>query len=179
MMCKTKPTARLSDNKLVLSLPDAMTPVVWMMDTSDKNSFVLKIDQNENGLFIVQKISADGKKIEEIAYYATKKKALRAMTTLSKAMDGKGGNKKTSFWRVSFIIVATIAFVLLADYIYFSLLNNASNTVTQTAPITQQSTPQPQQPAPNSGVSNDPDAVGVPMSADDFLKEQNVLTFPF
>jgi len=182
-MCCSKPTAKISKNKLVLSLPDAMTPVVWMMDISDKSSFVLKVDQNENGQFIVQKISLDGKKIEDIAYYASKKKAVRAMTVISKVMEDGSGDKRLNFWRIMFVISATMAVLLFADYLYFTLsggdgfLPTPEPQISETLPTPQQTQAQIQPQAPI--VTNDTDSIGVPMSADDFLKEQDSMTFPF
>ena len=59
-----KPKAQLSGNNLVLSLPDAMTPVVWMIDTKTSGSFFARIEEDANGLFILQKIEGTGKEIK-------------------------------------------------------------------------------------------------------------------
>ena len=66
-----KASAKLSGNNLVLSLPDAMTPVVWMIDMDKSGSFFMRVDKDDNGLHILQKIEGSGAdvKIEDIAYY--------------------------------------------------------------------------------------------------------------
>lgn len=180
------PTAKISDNKIVLSLPDAMTPVVWVMDVHETGTFVMKIDQNENGQYILQKISENGKKSDDIAYYASQNKAIRAMTILTKIMDGNTKSCSSKSRQIMCCIYSLITFLaalcvlyvfleLFGGNIYNAIFENGANQ----AEITQQqssSAPMMQQ---NPPVEVDPNAVGVPMSADDFLNSKPNSGFPF
>lgn len=188
MLGRQCPQAQISENKIILSLPDAMTPVVWVMDMSDTNQFVMKIDQNENGLFILQKISNDGKKIEDIAYYSDRKKAIRGMTIVTKTMNGapKSCSKFKCLMCCAYkaiVLAASIGILLFIASLYSVSLNNlllggGSSAQPQQAQVQQQQQIIPQQPSAPV-IETNPNAVGVPMSADDFLNQQGNSTFPF
>jgi len=167
------PHAKITDNRMVLSLPDAMTPVVWMMDLKDEGTFILRIEQNEAGLFILQKISSDGKKIEDIAYYTREKQAKRAMRVMTScvAQSGQKTSLKKFFSIFKTILFAVgIAAILLIVYILYKdeILSLLPNNSAPAAPIAQQ----------ENIITNDRNAVGVPMSADDFFSTtENFLPF--
>lgn len=174
------PSAKISDNKVVLSLPDAMTPVVWVMDVADSGTFVMKVDKNENGQYILQKISDEGKKIEDVAYYASRKNAVNAMTTLTKTIDSGKSNHHSTLWcllsfiRSSVVFVASLGILVILvdlffDDVFSTLFNHNSIETSQQQSI-------PHQPP---SVATDPNAVGVPMSADDFLNQKGSSGLPF
>jgi hypothetical protein len=158
------PHARISENRLVLSLPDAMTPVVWMMDLKDEGTFILRVEQNDAGLFILQKISRDGKKIEDIAYYTREKcanKAMRVMTSCV-AQSGQKTPLKKIFSLIKILLfLAGMAAILLIVYVLYKdeILSLFSNNTAVVAPAVQQ----------ENIITDDRNAVGVPMSADDFF----------
>jgi hypothetical protein len=174
--CKC-PNATLSDQKLVLSLPDAVTPVVWMMDLSTHGTFVLKVEPADDGLFIVQKISTKGT-VEDIAYYTKKSNAVRAMSTLSNAMNGNAANGLWGALKIGVALVVLVGVIYYAitpaQNLWKSSVNYRPSTervdVTETVP----------QYAPTPSIeTSDPNAVGVPLSADDFLKDQMPVGLPF
>jgi len=173
--CCQCPTAKISDNTLVLSLPNAMTPVVWMIDMADTGTFVMKVETTDNGLFVLQKISSDGKKTEDIAYYASKKKAVKAMSMITKTIGQKtaGIMRLLSVVKNSVLMIASIGFLLFLMMLYFPSVERMILGSPQQvkAPIVQKEQPSTPQVNPN--------AVGVPMSADDFLKNNTGNTFPF
>ena len=49
--CSSTSSVKKSNNKLVLSLPDAITPVVWVMDLESASHFGIKIEQDGSGLY--------------------------------------------------------------------------------------------------------------------------------
>lgn len=174
MFKNNKPSASVIDNRLILSLPNAATPVVWMMDLSDEGTFILRIDQNDNGFFVVQKISKDGKKIEDIAFYSNKGDAQKAMTLITNATSRSSHNGgvfnslKKFFVRLVFLIA--LVFVCLVAYFNRDILFGIDMAPQMAAQSTQQS--------PNVTMTDNPDAVGIPMSADDFLNQpSNLLPF--
>ena len=173
MPFNNSPNARISEDRLVLSLPDAMTPVVWMMDLKDEGTFILRVEQNEAGLFILQKISSDGKKIEDIAYYTREKQAKKAMRIMTSCVSQSG--QKTSLKKIFGLIkillfIAGIAALLLIIYVLYKdeILSIVKLGGEASVPAVQQ----------EAIISSDPKAVGVPMSADDFFSTpENFLPF--
>lgn len=170
-MCKYKcPSATLSNNTLVLSLPDAITPVVWVMDVEKEGTFVIKVEEQE-GLFALQKVAKKGV-IEDIAFYKNKKRALRAMVTITKATKSQNTKArpqrpyKDLFFVLTigalgyFLYTPTVNFVgtLLANLSTSNQTSQANKAAVQQGPIVEQ---------------QDTNAVGVPMSADAFLKNKN------
>lgn len=169
---KTSPSAHLSDNHLVLSLPDAMTPVVWMIDTDKTGSFFMRVDKDDNGLHILQKIEGSGKdiKIEDVAYYAEQEGALRAMMMIGKILDSSAhAPKSTTTLKTINILLGGIglAAILFVAFTTIQHLNIGASDNRQNAGISMPL------------VNEDPDAVGVPLSADDFLSNKQQFALPF
>lgn len=175
--CKC-PNAKMSDGKLILSLPNAMTPVVWVMDMDEAGTFLMKVETTDNGLYVLQKISNDGKKIEDVAYYASKSKAIKAMGMIAKATNARlSGIKSLLSWVKSLLFIAACLGVLLfLAMLFFPKIERA---VIGSSAQTQQQIQQNAPVAPAPMVETNPDAVGVPMSADDFLKKKGNSAFPF
>lgn len=153
-----------------------MTPVVWMINMSDDKGFMMRVEASENGLFILQKISNDGKKIEDIAYYSNRKKAVRALSTMTRKIKGNtvpASKLSIVLSMIQFLLVSGAALGVL--YILYTLLvgpaSNVENVAVDTAV-------EQQLPAPV--IETDPNAIGVPLSADDFFKQNNKTTgLPF
>jgi hypothetical protein len=173
------PTARLSGSQLVLSLPDAMTPVVWMMNTHETGSFFMRVEQDDNGLFILQKVSGTGKTttIEDVAYYSDKSKAVIAMNKIGTVLDQQTNNNSSKGTVIKTFILTGLLFTALFFTLIYAvgrgwILTNPNISVAQ---LNQQQ----QQQAPI--VSDNPNAVGVPMSADEYLGQGNntVIGVPF
>ena len=172
-------TAKLTGNQLVLSLPDAMTPVVWMIDLPSSGSFFMRVDKDSNGLHILQKVDGAGKnvKIEDIAYYSDKDPAMNAMKLIgniqfdtSSKPCGRSTASKILKTLLSLLLIITaiigLYLIIFASNTYNNRYSNTPVNVAQTPPA-----------APT--ISNDPDAVGVPLSADDFLNQRGNTGLPF
>jgi len=175
MFSTLKPTAKIENRRLILSLPNAVTPVVWVMDLKDEGTFILRVEQNEDGFFVVQKISSETQKIEDIAYYTSMREAQKTMTLITAARGqaspfntGILGIIKKLF--IAAILGVALVFVCLVAYINRDIFFGIDITPQQAAI---------QAPVQSEVVVTDnPDAVGVPMSADDFLNQPgNLLPF--
>lgn len=180
LFCNTKTSsARLSHNNLVLSLPDAITPVVWMIDTKASGSFFVRVEKDDNGLFILQKVEGTGNavKIEDIAFYSDKKKAVSAMAKIGQIQDfSDASHKQSSFTKTLLKIIVTA--IVLAGLALLGLIalgrgwiidNENTLTAEQTSVDT---TPPPY-------VESNSDALGVPLSADDFMNQRGPSGLPF
>jgi hypothetical protein len=165
MFQTNKPYAKVIDSRLILSLPNAVTPVVWIMDLADEGTFILRIHQNENGFFIVQKVSRDGKKTEDIAFYSKKNDAQKAMALITNATGNDKGNDtlfgilKKIVVRIIFIIA--LVFVCMVTYVNRDIIFGINIASQAVAPTAQQT--------PDVPITDNPEAVGVPMNADDFF----------
>ena len=169
-----KSSAHVKDGRLVLSMPDAETPVVWVMDLNDATTSVLRLESDKQGFYVIKKHG--GKTAETIAVYRNRKPAVRALDKSTKALDsarslrGQGGGSS----RLTNILLG----ILFVWFVLFRL-GNLDLCLIQLAiyPFikddiaamqAQQAAAQEQQSA------TQPDAVGVPLSADDALQvDQN------
>lgn len=82
--------AKVVDGKLILSLPNAVTPVVWQMDLNHAKASALEVNDNKkNGFALVMK-TPKGETIE-IAPFEKKEQAVRSLMAASKALSRAHG----------------------------------------------------------------------------------------
>lgn len=178
------PTAKVADGRLVLSLPDAETPVVWVMDLMDAATSVIRLESDKQGFSVLKKYGGKGA-AETVAVYRSRKKAenalVKAAHALEKAKDSRlhvGPNAQPVIIRPASLIGRVFTFFL---YVWFAVylgmmmygylgmflgMDAASQAVQQSMLQQQQDTAKPApQPAPVQD--------GMPMSADEFLKQQS------
>ena len=81
-----KSSAKVAGGTLVLSLPDALTPVVWRMDLGTAKTSAIEVRENEDGHYdlVLKTPKADAHKI---ATYEFKIKATQALMAVTKAMS--------------------------------------------------------------------------------------------
>ena len=80
-----KPKAVIRGGMLVLSLPNAVSPVVWRLDMRSVTSSALEIREDKDLFDLVLKTQkAD---IQKIASFDDKKKAIKALGTVTKAIE--------------------------------------------------------------------------------------------
>lgn len=173
--CRTS-KARLNDNKLVLSLDNALTPVMWVIDMTTTPSFVLKIEENKDGYFALQKTSSDGKLLttEDLAYYEKKGHAIDAMERAASALGQKNATPFINEKIIKLIVILAIIGGIvwgatdLASKVDFSTfvpkieLNMGGDT-----------SPAPSNEAKKDKITSDNlNKMGEPLSADDFFKNQ-------
>lgn len=85
---KYKTSAKVVDGKLILSLPDAASPVVWQMDLIEMKASAFEIktdDKTGQYLFVSKKQGQDS--FDIIAPFDDKDKAVAALMETSKALE--------------------------------------------------------------------------------------------
>ncbi len=87
---KLVPSAKIIDGILVLTLPDALRPVVWQMELGQTKTSAVEVREQNDGTFILM-LKTGRQDVQEIAPYASRELAVRALLTLSKAMEGAQG----------------------------------------------------------------------------------------
>jgi len=161
-------SATLGDNhRLVLSLEDALTPAMWIIDLNASPSLLFKVTESDDGLFALQKLS--GGTAEDLAFYKKKSCAINAMNKACTAMNAHHETRpfmrfiRALIGAVGLLVILIALFILLRlDVVFINWLNNSNAAGTE---IVQQTTPAPL----TSDNTND---VGVPLSADDFFDQK-------
>lgn len=81
-----RPRASVAEGTLVLSLPDARTPVVWRVALDKVQNAALEVRRDgDNAYVLVMKNPPDGS--EDIAHYTTRDEAVRALMVIAEAME--------------------------------------------------------------------------------------------
>lgn len=158
-------TAHIKDQKLVLSLADAMTPAVWIVDLTQSPTLLFKVEETSDGLFVLQKI--ENGNAEELGYFKKRGHAVRAMENATIALQ----NKNCALWSLIklgvlaglIVVILSFASIDFGNVLGEGFWNFTSFFDTQTIDQSEPVAPQP---------STNPDAVGVPLSADDFLMQR-------
>lgn len=84
-------SASVVDGKLILSLPDAATPVVWQMDLEQARSSALEVREDaKTGRFTLTVKTPKGESVD-IAAYDEKSGAVQALMVTSKALANAHG----------------------------------------------------------------------------------------
>ncbi len=157
-----KPSANVVDNSLVLSLPNAVNPVVWRMELAKAKMSALEIREDKLGDFTLILKTPKGDS-SEIARFAQKNDALKGLNAISLAMrkaekDEAKGAKSSSLLKKTLIAIASIFGVVLTFIVLLNIIIMISG-----APL-----PTTGDMASTSGAAAIED--GVPQSADDFLR---------
>lgn len=165
-MSKT-PSANIVDNSLVLSLPQAINPVVWRMELAKAKMSAIEIREDSLGEFTLVLKTPKGD-ADEIARFKARNDALKGLGAITSAMnkaekreekERKNEDKKISIFKnIIFGGVALIAVVFIYIIVSSIIMTLSGNYAADPALLS----------AYNSGQLQD----GVPQSADDFLKAQ-------
>lgn len=84
-------SAKIVDGNLILSLPDAINPVVWRMELGSVKSSALEVRQGgENGPHLLSLKTPKGD-VHDIAPYAAREDAVRALMRVSAALQNAQG----------------------------------------------------------------------------------------
>ncbi|MEM7650969.1 MAG: hypothetical protein AAF204_02660 [Pseudomonadota bacterium] len=173
---ETNASARVVDGKMILSMPDALAPVVWQMDLSEVKASALELRHDEKTERFVLVLKTPRGEKNEIAGFDKRTHALEALMAASAALENAHGsisnashggqipsspaqNAKTKRGKwMSALLGIVILFILLV--LWSSIMPNSVNTgtggTTSTALSAGGSAPQS----------------GMPLSADDFLSQQ-------
>lgn len=178
--------AKVVDGRtLVLSLLDALTPVVWKMDLGEAQASALEVKEIQQGGFALSLRTQKGE-ATEIARYATKAQVVKALSSVTKALEsakhlpspampaaGQGmippyyvPPHRGGFLRGLFLfvlgVICIVGLLFLIAVIGFVPPQSIPNGASYGDPAMGYSS---NGPAPEQ-------ADGVPMSADDFLLQQ-------
>lgn len=85
-------SAKIVDGMLILSLLDAIHPVVWQMEMGQSKSSALEVREKDGNFVLVLKTPRQD--IVEIAPYAEREKAVRALIAVTKAMERAQGQMR-------------------------------------------------------------------------------------
>jgi hypothetical protein len=83
-------SAKVVDGTLILSLPDAIAPVVWRMELGHAKSSAIEVREQDNGTFMLTLKTPKGD-INDIAPYDSRAKAVTALVAISRAMEHAHG----------------------------------------------------------------------------------------
>ncbi len=189
-----KSSAKIVAGTLVLSLPDALSPVVWRMDLGTAKSSAIEVRENETGQYdlILKTPKAD---THIIAVYTFKIKATRALMVITKAMGKadrqivpKGEERQRylpvpvqtpklrmsfarGFWIFikCFLALFSIILILIGGFVVGKLVISMNTQLSNNAAMMSRGTdysPVTQAPAPIQK------RVGEVMSADEFLRKK-------
>lgn len=174
---KHRASARVVDGKLILSFPDAVTPVLWQMDLHEAKASALTVSPSSasgtNALLNLKTVRGES---TQIAEFSSKEDAVAALMVISQALENAQGQirpaphaandyegkpllatyrqKKGSGWKWAIGILGAIVIVVMMTMLG-SLLPAAPDGLDSAY------APPPASPQSSSGV---------PMNADDYLK---------
>ncbi|HEY8963888.1 MAG TPA: hypothetical protein VIN59_05425 [Alphaproteobacteria bacterium] len=173
-------SAKVKDGRLVMSMPDAETPVVWVMDLGEASTSVLRLESDKQGLYVIKKHG--GKVAETVAVYRNRRPAVKALTRATKAMDrartyrGQGTSRLTNVLLVVLLVWFALSRLwgLDQDLMRMAILPFVKDDLIAMAQQAQAL--QQQAAAAASGTQNtqaaNPNAMGVPLSADEALQAE-------
>ncbi|PJB69988.1 MAG: hypothetical protein CO093_09095 [Alphaproteobacteria bacterium CG_4_9_14_3_um_filter_47_13] len=170
-------SAKITNNTLILSLPDAMSPVVWRMDLEEMKSAAFEIEQ-EDGHYILQ-MKTPKNDPRKIAPFENRASAMKALMAASHAMEqaqstmasariashhplSMAAAPSAKKGKTGQIIMALIGVIILGGLLFI---------LTQTGP-------QKSGISSSTGISRtqtqsgESENVGVPQSADEFLRSR-------
>jgi hypothetical protein len=85
------PSAKVIDGTLILSLPDAISPVVWRMELGHAKSSAIEVREQKDGGFMLTLKTPKGD-VNDIAPYATRAAAVTALVAISNALEHAHGH---------------------------------------------------------------------------------------
>lgn len=85
-------SARVVDGTLIISLPQAITPVVWRMELGHVRASALEVRQQENAYMLTLKTPKGD--VNDIAPFDTRGKAVQALMAVSRAMEQAHGQMR-------------------------------------------------------------------------------------
>lgn len=166
-------SAKVVDGKLILSFPDAVKPVIWQMDIGHAKVSSLEVEEEGGGYVLALKTPKGERHV--IAPFGSRAKALKALMSVSRAMeqaqgrlapanDGSAAAGVRRGGRVKQFLSAVVGVILLLFLI--SVFMSA-------APPTRSFGPDSfaEKGPGDHASSGGGDATGVPMSAEEFLRD--------
>ncbi len=187
-------SAKVVDGALILSLPDAISPVVWRMELGSVKSSALEVRDQKDGTFMLT-LKNPRDDVHNIAPFAEKAIAVRALMAVSHALEhGHGHSSPANANRTASLLsddiappaprapayqptdsgMAKWATGIVAVLILFVLIGVLVHQTPSSGSFTNQTASNSgSTAAPSSSTQIEPSttAAGVAVSADDFLRE--------
>lgn len=88
-------SAKVVDGNLILSLPDAINPVVWRMELSSVKASALEVRTQPNDAGYILLLKTPKGEVHDIAPYASKDDAVKALMRVSAALQSASGQINT------------------------------------------------------------------------------------
>lgn len=175
-------SAKVIDGTLILSLPDAVDPVVWRMDLGHVRSSAIEVRAQDDGIFMLTLKTPKGD-VNDIAPYHSRAKAVSALVAVSRAMEQARGEIRpvaASGTAANDSAAAPVPRMRQADEGFTPGRMMAGIVglllVVGLIGMIMKMNPSPANLSPASGetssASSDNAPAGQPMSADDFLSRQ-------
>jgi hypothetical protein len=95
-------SAKVVDGALILSLPDAISPVVWRMDLGSVKSSALEVRDQKDGTYMLT-LKNPRDDVHNIAPFAEKAIAVRALMAVSHALEHGHGHSHANAARSSLL----------------------------------------------------------------------------
>src|SRR5688500_11156310 len=86
-------SAKVVDGALILSLPDALSPVVWRMDLGHVESSALEVRPQDNGTYMLT-LKTPREDLHNIAPYSSRGPAVKALMAASRALEHGQGRSR-------------------------------------------------------------------------------------
>lgn len=85
-------SAKVVDGNLIISLPDALNPVVWRMELGSVKASALEVRPHAtDGTFVLSLKTPKGD-VHDVAPFDSRERAVQALMRISNAMQGASGN---------------------------------------------------------------------------------------
>lgn len=178
---ETNASANVVDGKLILSLPDALSPVVWQMDLTQAKASALEVLHNEDKEQHSLNLKNPKGETIEIAVFEERNHAVEGLMAASGALENAQGQIRPGGTNTNGATNTTPRVqtknapqnirgkwigAILALVVLFILFTIWSSIVPRPIGTSTSGT------ASTGSVSNPQESSGVPVSADDFLRGQ-------
>lgn len=184
-MSSSSPSAKVADGRLILNLPDAETPALWVMDLVDAQTSVIRLETDRQGFFVLKKHGGGAKSVagETVAVYRDRARGARALDIAASALEkarntrigavgGASGIGRVGRFFMYFVLAWFLLWMIGVDKLVLRLVLTPffANANVAAAPQVAPQAQQQQQPQPSPQFNGVP--AGVPLSADEFLQNQ-------
>ena len=182
---KNKPSAKIANGTLILSLPNAITPALWRVDLGHIAQSSIEVQEKagegESSSTVYQLVFSNEKnEVKTIAGFHGKDEAMQALMMVTKALSSGGGllprrdphahNESTggryaapypkrSMWKWAIFLILGLALGFLIKLNYdWNARGLQTGNVARAPAVT------------SGGNTQSPNQAGVPQSADEFLR---------
>lgn len=174
-------SASVVDGTLIISLPDALNPVVWRLDLGQARASAIEVRERDGGTFMLTLKTPRGD-VNDIAAFSTRGKAVTALMAVSRAMEQSRGQTRgvandPAAYTPSQLPVPVKSTArrgkggknILAGLVAVVLIVILLGTLMSLSPVPSSSLRNASPAAGNAAMPGQPPS-GVPVSADDFLQ---------